>query len=117
MLREAATTGDLLVVALNSDKSIRRLKGKGRPVNQQDNRIMVLSELQSIDYIVVFNQDTPIQLLKKIKPDVLVKGGDYRKNQVIGVDLVESHGGKVVLVKPIKGLSTTQIVRKLNQPS
>jgi len=117
MLREAANTGDLLVVALNSDRSIRRLKGKGRPVNQQANRIMVLSELESIDYVVVFNQDTPAQLLEKIKPDVLIKGGDYRKNQVIGADFVESYGGKVVLVKPIKGLSTTQIVRKLNRPS
>ena len=117
MLREARNTADLLVVGLNSDKSIRRIKGKDRPVNQQNNRIMVLSELESIDYIIVFNQDTPIQLLKKIKPDVLVKGGDYRLNQVVGADLVESHGGKVVLVKPIKGLSTTQIVRKLNRPS
>jgi D-beta-D-heptose 7-phosphate kinase/D-beta-D-heptose 1-phosphate adenosyltransferase len=117
MLRAARNTGDLLVVGLNSDKSIRRLKGKDRPVNRQCDRMMVLSELESIDYIIVFDQDTPIKLIKKIKPDVLVKGGDYSKQQVIGADLVEATGGRVVLVDVVKGLSTTKIVHKLSKPS
>lgn len=113
-LRAARRTGDLLVVGLNSDRSIRRLKGKDRPVNREADRVMVLSELESVDYIVVFDQDTPTNLLKAIKPDVLAKGADYRRSQVVGGDLVESYGGRVELVKLVKGRSTTNIIRKIN---
>ena len=113
-LRAARRTGDLLVVGLNSDRSIRRLKGKDRPVNHEADRVMVLSELESIDYIVAFDQDTPINLLKSIEPDVLVKGADYRRSQVVGGDWVESHGGRVELVKLVQGRSTTNIIRKIN---
>ena len=114
-LRAARRTGDLLVVGLNSDRSIRRLKGKDRPVNHESDRVMVLSELESVDYIVVFNEDTPVKLLKSIKPDVLVKGADYRRDQVVGGNLVESYGGRVELVKLVKGRSTTNIIRKISQ--
>jgi len=113
-LRAARRTGDLLVVGLNSDRSIRRLKGKDRPINHEADRVMVLSELESVDYIVVFDQDTPVNLIKSIKPDVLVKGADYRRSQVVGGDLIESHGGRVELVKLVEGRSTTNIIRKIN---
>ncbi len=114
-LRAARQQGDLLVVGLNSDRSIRRIKGKGRPVNHQADRSMVLSELESVDYIVVFDQDTPVGLLKAIQPDVLVKGADYSRDQVVGGDFVESYGGQVRLVKLVKGRSTTNIIQKITQ--
>ena len=112
-LRKAAEHGDLLVVAVNSDASIRRIKGPGRPVNRQADRLMVLSELQSVDYLVVFDGDTPMRLIRAVKPQVLVKGGDYERNEVVGGNFVERHGGRVVLVNPVKGRSTTNIIRRI----
>lgn len=112
-LREARRQGDLLVVGLNSDSSIRRIKGAGRPVNHEADRVMVLSELASVDYIVLFNEDTPLKLIAALKPDVLVKGADYQRSEVVGGDLVERHGGQVVLVKLVAGRSTTNIIRKI----
>jgi D-beta-D-heptose 7-phosphate kinase/D-beta-D-heptose 1-phosphate adenosyltransferase len=112
-LREARRAGDLLVVGLNSDASIRRLKGDGRPVNHEADRVMVMSELTSVDYIVVFGEDTPIKLIEAIRPDALVKGSDYTRATVVGADIVERHGGKVVLVDLVEGRSTTNIIRKI----
>ncbi len=112
-LRQARQAGDLLVVGLNSDKSIRRIKGEGRPVNQQDDRVLVLSELESVDYIVLFDQDTPTKLIEAVRPDALVKGADYKKTEVVGHAFVESYGGKVVLVPLVQGRSTTNIIRKV----
>jgi D-beta-D-heptose 7-phosphate kinase/D-beta-D-heptose 1-phosphate adenosyltransferase len=114
-LRQARALGDLLVVGVNSDQSIRRIKGKDRPVNEQADRLMVLSELQSIDYLIVFDKDTPTDLLHLIRPDVLVKGGDYDRKSVVGADLVESYGGKVALVGFVQGRSTTNIIGKIKQ--
>jgi D-beta-D-heptose 7-phosphate kinase / D-beta-D-heptose 1-phosphate adenosyltransferase len=116
-LRAAADQGDLLVVALNSDKSIRKLKGNDRPVNNESDRVMVLSALESIDYVVVFSQDTPKTLLKKLKPDVLVKGDEYTHNQIVGHEIVESYGGKIARVPMVKGKSTTNIIRKIGNDS
>jgi len=112
-LRAARRHGDLLVVGVNSDGSIRRLKGDDRPVNPQDDRLLVLSELESIDYLIVFDDDTPMKLLDATRPDVLVKGGDYTRDQVIGGDFVEQHGGRVEIVPLVKGRSTTSILRKM----
>jgi len=112
-LRKAKATGDLLVVGLNTDTSIRRLKGPDRPVNHEDDRVMVLSELESIDYIVLFKEQTPMKLIKAIKPDRLVKGADYQKTEVVGHEAVEKHGGQVVLVPLVEGRSTTNIIRKV----
>lgn len=112
-LREASRQGDLLVVGVNSDASIGRIKGDGRPVNHEADRLMVLSELQSVDYLVVFEQDTPIELIERVRPDVLVKGADYAREQVVGHELVERHGGCVVLVDLVAGRSTTNIIRKI----
>ncbi len=112
-LRQARQQGDLLVVAINSDRSIRRIKGADRPINRLADRIMVLSELESVDYVVVFDEDTPMRLLRAIRPDVLVKGAPYTRKTVIGADLVESYGGRVYLARHIKGKSTTNIIDRI----
>ncbi len=112
-LREARKAGDLLIVGLNTDASIRRLKGKDRPVNHEEDRVEVLSELESIDYIVLFKEDTPMKLIEALRPDRLVKGADYQRTEVVGHEVVEKHGGKVVLVPLVEGRSTTNIIRKV----
>jgi len=112
-LRQAAAHGDLLIVGLNSDNSIRSIKGPERPVNQQEDRLLVLSELQSIDYLVVFDDDTPLSLIEAIKPDVLAKGADYTRETVVGHEIVEAHGGHVALIDLVEGRSTTNIIRKI----
>ena len=112
-LRAARAHGDLLVVGLNSDASIRRIKGPGRPVNDQDDRLMVLSELESVDYLVLFDQDTPLELIKAIRPGRLIKGADYTAEQVVGAREVASWGGQVALVPLVKGRSTTNIIRRI----
>ncbi|QDU70230.1 D-glycero-beta-D-manno-heptose 1-phosphate adenylyltransferase [Mucisphaera calidilacus] len=112
-LREARKAGDLLVVAVNDDASITRLKGEGRPVNGEADRVLVLSELESVDYVVVFDRDTPTHLIEAIRPEVLVKGADYTRDQVVGHEVVDGYGGEIVLVGLREGLSTTNILRKL----
>ena len=103
----ASGFGDVLVVALNSDDSVRRLKGEDRPADRLRARIKKLSELESVDHIVVFNEDTPVDLIDRLRPDVLVKGGDYSPDQVVGGDLVESYGGQIRIVPFLEGHSTT----------
>ena len=115
-LRQAREHSDLLVIGLNSDDSIRRIKGNSRPVNQQEDRVMVLSELESVDYIVMFDEDTPLNLIQRIKPDALIKGADYTRSQVVGADVVESYGGQVILIDLVKGKSTTNIIQKVRNP-
>ncbi|MFP4145055.1 MAG: D-glycero-beta-D-manno-heptose 1-phosphate adenylyltransferase [Phycisphaeraceae bacterium] len=112
-LRQARQAGDLLVVGLNSDDSIRRIKGDSRPVNREEDRVLVLSELESVDYVVVFGEDTPRNLIEAIRPDALVKGADYTRETVVGHEIVEQAGGEVVLVPLVKGRSTTNIIRRL----
>ncbi len=121
MLRAARQTADLLVLAVNSDASIRRLKGPQRPIVPLEDRLEVLGELECVDYIVVFgddptdkkDRDTPLPLLRAIKPDVLVKGGTYKLSEVVGGDAVRAYGGRVVTIPPIKGRSTTNIVERI----
>ena len=105
--------GDVLIVGVNTDSSIRRLKGEKRPVVNEDDRIGVLSELESIDYLVKFDDDTPKRLIEAIKPDVLVKGADYKKEQVVGWDFVEARGGKVALAPLIDGRSTSNVIKRI----
>ncbi len=109
-LRQARTLGDFLVVALNSDASVRRLKGEGRPLHQWSNRAAVLAAMECVDAVIAFEDDTPEGLIEAIRPHVLVKGGDYRLDQVVGREFVESHGGRVVLVPLLPGLSSTRLV-------
>jgi D-beta-D-heptose 7-phosphate kinase/D-beta-D-heptose 1-phosphate adenosyltransferase len=115
-LRRARQQADLLVVGLNSDASITRLKGQGRPVNPLADRLLVLSELQSIDYLVVFEDDTPVPLIEAIQPDKLIKGGDYTKERVVGHEIVEHYGGQIVLIDLVEGRSTTNLIQKLAAP-
>ncbi len=112
-LAEARAQADILVVGLNSDSSVRALKGEGRPVNSVEARATVLAGLQSVDYVTVFNDATPLALIQAVRPDVLVKGSDYAKDQVVGADFVESHGGRVHLAAIRDGYSTTRLVEKL----
>jgi D-beta-D-heptose 7-phosphate kinase/D-beta-D-heptose 1-phosphate adenosyltransferase len=111
-LQEAAKQGDVLIVALNSDASIRRLKGPTRPVIQEHDRAAILSALDCVDYVVTFDADTPIDLLRQLQPDVLVKGGTYQTTEVIGHEIVESYGGRVHLAGVVDGMSTSAIVAK-----
>jgi D-beta-D-heptose 7-phosphate kinase/D-beta-D-heptose 1-phosphate adenosyltransferase len=109
----AKRQGDLLVVGVNTDASIQRLKGPKRPIINEADRISVLEELESIDYLVPFDEDTPIKLIEAVRPDVLVKGVDYKKEQVVGWDLVESYGGSVALAPLIDGKSTSNVIERV----
>jgi D-beta-D-heptose 7-phosphate kinase/D-beta-D-heptose 1-phosphate adenosyltransferase len=112
-LQAARAQGDLLVVGLNSDSSVRQLKGPGRPINPLEARAQVLAALQTVDYVTVFDEMTPLELIRAIKPEVLVKGADYRKDEVVGAELVESCGGRVYLAPLHPGYSTTRLLEKL----
>jgi len=101
------------VVGLNSDASIKSVKGHSRPINTQDARALVLAALQAVDTITLFDEPTPLALIEAVRPDVLVKGADYRKDQVVGAALVESYGGRVHLAPLREGYSTTRILQKL----
>jgi D-beta-D-heptose 7-phosphate kinase/D-beta-D-heptose 1-phosphate adenosyltransferase len=111
--RFAKRQGDVLVVAVNSDAGTRRLKGPTRPIVEERDRMALLEELESIDYLVLFDEDTPMALIEEIRPDVLVKGADYRKEQVVGWDLVESYGGRVALCPLVEGRSTSSMIRRI----
>lgn len=114
-LQQARQQGDLLVLGLNSDDSICRLKGEKRPLLEADERAQILAALDCIDFLVIFEEDTPLQLLQNILPDILVKGGDYQAEEVVGKDLVEEYGGQVKLIPFVEGKSTTNIVDTIIQ--
>ncbi|HSZ59443.1 MAG TPA: D-glycero-beta-D-manno-heptose 1-phosphate adenylyltransferase, partial [Tepidisphaeraceae bacterium] len=109
----AKEQGDLLVVAVNTDKGIRKLKGEKRPIIGEADRLGVLEELESIDYLIPFDDDTPLRLIDMIRPDVLVKGADYTKENVVGWDVVEAYGGRVALAPLIDGRSTSAVIRRI----
>lgn len=111
-LDAARALGDVLIVGLNSDVSVKRLKGPERPINTESDRATVLEALRSVDYVVFFEQDTPLELITMIVPDVLVKGGDYTRQTIIGADVVEQHGGRVVTIPLVEGRSTTNVINR-----
>lgn len=113
VLLAARLQGDALVVGVNSDASVRRLKGESRPVRAENERAMMLAALAMVDAVVIFEQDTPLELLRVLEPDVLVKGGDYTEATVVGAPDVLARGGRVVIVPLTPGHSTTAIVEKL----
>jgi rfaE bifunctional protein nucleotidyltransferase chain/domain len=113
LLSKAAMLGDVLVVGLNSDASVRRLKGAERPVNDEDFRARLLSHLQMVDAVVVFGEDTPLELILMVKPDVLVKGGDYRAEDVVGYSDVIDGGGHVEIIPLVEGLSTSALIERI----
>lgn len=114
-LEEAKALGDILVVGVNSDASVKRLKGPERPVNGEQDRIELLAGLDCVDYVIVFEDDTPYDLIRRIQPDLLVKGGDYKPQDVVGKDIVEAHGGQVVILPFVDGKSTTDIISKIKK--
>ena len=117
-LAEARNLGDLLVVGLNSDASVRRLKGPSRPINDEHARAMVLAALQFVDFIILFEEDTPLNLIQAVCPDVLVKGGDYTLDTIVGAPFVLKHGGTVTTIPLVEGFSTTATVQRLtDQPT
>jgi D-beta-D-heptose 7-phosphate kinase/D-beta-D-heptose 1-phosphate adenosyltransferase len=112
-LEVAKKKGDILVVALNSDASIRRIKGKQRPIIQEADRLRIVAALESVDYVVLFDENTPLKIIKLLKPDVLVKGTDWNKDNIVGSDVVLRYGGKVHTIKLIKNRSTTNLIKKI----
>lgn len=112
-LSQAATHGDVLVIGLNSDASVKRLKGDSRPVNTQAARALILASLVMTDAVVIFDEDTPLNLIKAIMPEVLVKGGDYTVEQIAGAKEVIANGGQVILADMVEGISTTAIIEKM----
>jgi rfaE bifunctional protein nucleotidyltransferase chain/domain len=115
-LARARALGDLLVVAVNTDASVRRLgKGDDRPINPQDDRAYVLAGLESVDYVTLFDEDTPRELIAALLPDVLVKGGDYTRDTIVGAGEVEAAGGRVETIPLVPGRSTTSILQRVRQ--
>ena len=114
-LSKAKSLGDILIVGLNSDNSVRRIKGSDRPLQDETSRALILASLKFIDYVVLFNEDTPYKLIKKIQPDILVKGSDYKPEDIVGYDIVKSKGGKVKTIEFAEGFSTTSLIDKLKR--
>lgn len=115
LLREARKLGHYLLVGINSDRSVRALKGAGRPLQDQEARARVLAALQDVDGVVIFDEDTPLELIRSLGPDVLVKGGDYTPDQVVGREDVERAGGRVVIVPLVSGHSSSSLVRRMQR--
>ncbi len=112
-LEEAKSLGDILIVGLNSDESVRRIKGEKRPIVNQKERAYILSRLKPVDFVVVFEEDTPERLIKQIQPDILVKGEDWNIKDIVGREFVESYGGKVVTIPFSYNISTTSIIERI----
>ncbi|MES2479242.1 MAG: D-glycero-beta-D-manno-heptose 1-phosphate adenylyltransferase [Bacteroidota bacterium] len=115
ILAKAADEGNILVIGLNTDSSVKRLKGNERPVNNEGDRALLLASLLCVDAVCLFEEDTPLSIIKAINPDVLVKGGDYTKETIVGAAEVEANGGKVVIVPFVSGYSTTDTLRQIKQ--
>lgn len=111
-LNESKKQGDYLVVGLNSDNSVKRLKGESRPINNENDRAIVLSGLKSVDFVCIFDEETPKDMIEAIFPNVLTKGGDYIIENIVGADFVINNGGKVVVINFVEGKSTTNIINK-----
>jgi len=114
-LNKSKALGDILIVGLNSDSSVRRLKGASRPINNEFDRAYILDNLKAVDYVSIFDEDTPLELIKKVLPDIITKGGDYKKEDVVGYSVVKEYGGDVVIIDLVEGKSTTAIIKRIEQ--
>ncbi len=112
-LSKARALGDILVVGVNRDKSVRRLKGPGRPLQPERDRAKIVAALKAVDYVVLFSEDTPEKLIKQVKPDILIKGADYKVSEIVGADFVRSYGGSVRRIKLSPSRSTSLLLKKL----
>jgi len=113
LLEKAKSLGDRLIVALNSDESVRRLKGEGRPINPFAHRSQVIASVCWVDFVTAFEEDTPFEIIREVKPDILVKGGDWSSDRIVGKDLVEKRGGQVYAIEFEEGYSTTSIIDRI----
>lgn len=112
-LTEAKTKGDILIVGVNSDSSVKKIKGNNRPLINQRDRINLIASLESVDYAFLFNGETPLKAIKAIKPDILIKGADWKKREIAGASVVSGYKGKVLTIRLLKGRSTTNLIRKI----
>ena len=112
-LEDAKTKGDVLVVAVNSDASVRRIKGRNRPVVGEKNRLSLIAALESVDFVILFKEDTPLKVIKEIRPDTLVKGADWKREEIVGSNFVNSYGGQVLTLKLTQSLSTSSLIKKI----
>lgn len=113
-LNQAKSLGDILVVGINSDSSVKKLKGNDRPVNNENDRAFLIDNLKSVDYAIIFGEDTPYELIKEIVPELLVKGGDWKEADIVGSDIVNAAGGKVLSLNYLDNYSTTNILKKIS---
>jgi D-beta-D-heptose 7-phosphate kinase/D-beta-D-heptose 1-phosphate adenosyltransferase len=113
LLREAKALGNLLIVGINSDVSVQALKGKSRPILSETDRIELIAAMEMVDYVVMFTEPDPLHVISVLRPDILVKGGDWSPERIIGADVVEAEGGKVAVIPYVKGFSTTEIIDKV----
>jgi len=114
-LTEARSLGDVLIVGLNSDSSVKMIKGEKRPIVNEDNRAYVLANLKPVDYVVIFTDDTPYNLIAALKPDILVKGADWSEDKIVGADIVKANGGEIKRIKFVENNSSTNIIEKIIQ--
>jgi rfaE bifunctional protein nucleotidyltransferase chain/domain len=114
-LQKAKTLGDVLIVALNSDDSVRQIKGESRPVNSLNDRMAMLAALECVDFVTSFQEDTPYNLIDAIKPDILVKGGDYTKDEIVGADIVEDNGGELKILDFLPGYSSSDLIKRIQK--
>lgn len=113
-LSEASGFGDQLIIGLNSDASVTRLKGEGRPVQDENSRALILASMEFVDFVILFEEDTPLELIRQLQPEVLIKGGDYKPENIVGYDIVTQKGGEVYCLEFIDGYSSSKIISKLN---
>ena len=113
LFEDCRAHGEILVIGLNSDESVRRLKGKGRPVNAVDDRAKILCALIAVDHVCIFGEDTPYEIIGLLRPDVLIKGGDWKIEDIVGRDIVEGRGGRVLNCPYLQGYSTTELIRRI----
>ena len=112
-LSKASDLGDVLIIGLNTDASVKRIKGEGRPVQDETSRALILASLRFVEAVILFDEDTPYDLISMIKPDVLVKGGDYTEETIVGADIVKAIGGEVVTIPLVEGYSTSGLIKVL----
>ncbi len=114
-LNQAKSLGKYLIIGLNSDSSVKKLKGTDRPINNETDRAFILNNLKCVDAVIIFEEETPYDLINSVKPDFLVKGGDWKEEQIVGSDIVNSYGGKVISLKFVDSYSTSDIIERIKK--
>jgi D-beta-D-heptose 7-phosphate kinase/D-beta-D-heptose 1-phosphate adenosyltransferase len=115
LLREAKNLGDILIVALNSDRSVRQIKGPDRPILPEEERAELIAALEMVDYVTMFDEPDPLNVIRELRPDVLAKGGDWAEDKIVGREFIESYGGRVAVIPFLKGHSTTEIIERMRK--